>query len=345
MRALIDKLAETHALSFDEWVRVIGHPELFAETQPRACALRDDIFGKNVFVRGLLEFISHCQKDCLYCGLRKSNPDAVRYRLSEEEILSSAESAWRTGFRTIVLQGGEDAYYTDARMVALVKSLKNAFPDLCVTLSIGEKPFSAYAAYKKAGAERYLLRHESASCAHYARLHPSWQTLNSRIRCLYDLKRLNYQTGAGFMVGSPFQTDEDLARDMLFLKKLSPEMIGIGPFIPHKDTPFRDKPPGDLKKTLYLLSLIRLMLPDVLLPATTALGALDDRGREHGILAGGNVLMPNITPKRERKNYSLYNNKPLSGLEDGAHLADLRKRFAALGYALPVDKGDAPGFH
>lgn len=297
-------------------------------------------FGSSIYVRGLIEFTNFCRNDCLYCGIRRSNLHAARYRLTQEEILACCARGHELGFRTFVLQGGEDPYFTDDRVVELARAVKSAWPDCALTLSIGEKSAETYRRFREAGAARYLLRHESANPAHYARLHPAAQTFAARRSCLCELKAAGFQTGAGMMVGTPWQTTDDLAEDLLFLRELQPEMAGIGPFIPHHDTPFRDIPAGSVEQTLVMLALTRLMLPRVLLPATTALGTAAGDGRERGILAGANVLMPNLSPPGNRKNYMLYDNKISDGDEAAENLRALKERIANIGYEIVTDRGD-----
>lgn len=310
-----------------------------------ACKARKvarSIFGRQVFLRGLIEISNYCKNDCYYCGIRRSNKNASRYRLTEEEILACCRMGYADGFRTFVLQGGEDPYFTDERVSALVRRIRESYPDCAITLSLGEKERESYQKFFDAGADRYLLRHETACPAHYGKLHPSELSLTHRMQCLKDLKEIGYQTGAGCMVGAPFQTPENLAEDFCYLYELRPEMIGIGPFIPHKDTPFRDQPPGTLRDTLFLLSLFRLLFPRVLLPATTALGTIQPDGREQGILAGANVVMPNISPEEARRRYLLYDGKAGS-VGDGAVMREkLRSAIRAVGYDPVVSRGDYP---
>lgn len=298
------------------------------------------IYDNHVYIRGLIEFTNICKNDCLYCGIRKSNTNAERYRLTKEDILSCCSMGYELGFRTFVLQGGEDAYFTDELICDIVFSIKKQHPDCAVTLSIGEKTLESYQKYFDAGADRYLLRHETANEAHYQSLHPSELSLENRKRCLKDLKEIGYQTGCGFMVGSPNQTIETLYEDLQFIRELQPQMVGIGPFIPHKDTPFADKPAGTLDRTLRLLSIIRLIHPHVLLPATTALGTIHPQGRELGILSGANVVMPNLSPTQVRKKYTLYNDKISTGEESAEGLEDLKHRIESIGYQVVVARGD-----
>ena len=297
-------------------------------------------FGNNIYIRGLIEFTNYCRNDCYYCGIRNSNHNAKRYRLTNEQILNCCDIGYELGFRTFVLQGGEDTFFNDYKICLLVSSIKDKYPDCAVTLSIGEKTKESYKAFFNAGADRYLLRHETANESHYRMLHPEYMSLESRKRCLYNLKEIGYQTGCGFMVGSPYQTVETIYEDLLFILSLKPEMVGIGPFIPHKDTPFKYEKAGTLDMTLKLLAIIRLLCPKVLLPATTALGTIDPIGRELGILAGANVVMPNLSPSDVRNKYSLYNNKICSGCEAAENINDLNKRFEQIGYKIIVSRGD-----
>ena len=298
------------------------------------------IYGNTVYIRGLIEFTNYCKNDCLYCGIRRSNCNADRYRLTTEQILSCCKTGYELGFRTFVLQGGEDPYFNDERICELVRLIKKDYPDCAVTLSIGEKTRESYQAYFDAGADRFLLRHETANEKHYKKLHPAEMSLANRKRCLKDLKEIGYQTGCGFMVGSPWQTIETLYEDLTFIKELQPEMVGIGPFIPQKDTPFGDKEAGTLDRTLRLLSIIRLIHPHVLLPATTALGTIHPKGREMGILAGANVVMPNLSPVDVREKYKLYDNKICTGDEAAECRYCMQRRMESIGYQVVTDRGD-----
>ncbi len=296
-------------------------------------------------MRGLIEFTNYCKNDCLYCGIRRSNKRADRYRLDKSEILDCCKEGWELGFRTFVLQGGEDGFFTDEKICGIVSQIKESFPDCAITLSIGEKSRESYQAYFNAGAERYLLRHETADFNHYSRLHPPEMSAENRQRCLWDLKEIGYQVGTGFMVGTPFQTAEKLAEDMLFIRELKPHMVGIGPFVPHHDTPFAEYEGGTAELTLFMLGLIRLTLPDVLLPATTALGTIDPMGREKGIMAGANVVMPNLSPTAVRKKYMLYDNKICTGDESAQCRACMERRIASTGYRVVVSRGDFAGLN
>ncbi|MCD8238799.1 MAG: [FeFe] hydrogenase H-cluster radical SAM maturase HydE [Clostridiales bacterium] len=297
-------------------------------------------FGNKIYLRGLIEISSYCKNNCFYCGIRQGNAKAERYRLSKAEILSCCKTGAELGFKTFVLQGGEDPYYNDDVMCEIVAKIKSSFPQCAVTLSLGERSYESYKRLYDAGADRYLLRHETADEAHYGRLHPKQMSLQNRKKCLFNLKEIGYQTGCGIMVGSPYQTAETILQDLEFMKELEPHMIGIGPFVSHKDTPFKDFPNGSVDMTLILLSVLRLMFPKVLLPATTALGTLDPQGREKGILAGANVLMPNLSPVGVRKKYSLYDNKICTGEEAAECRMCLRNRISKIGYEVIDCRGD-----
>ena len=338
---LIEKLNNTHSLNKDEALQLIKQGAqhknlLFALAQKTA----QKSFGRQIFVRGLIEFTNYCKNDCYYCGIRRSNKNAARYRLTQEEILECCHAGYGLGFRTFVLQGGEDYFYSDDDIAAIVRAIKAQHPDCAVTLSIGERSRETYAMWKKAGANRYLLRHETADCTHYAKLHPAELSAQNRQNCLYILKELGYQAGAGIMVGSPYQTAENLADDLIFLQKLRPQMIGIGPFIPHHDTPFKDEPAGSVELTLVLLAILRLLFPHVLLPATTALGTLAPGGRLLGIKAGANVIMPNLSPQNVRGKYLLYDNKLHTGAEAAEALNELQREVASIGYRIVSARGD-----
>lgn len=343
MKQLIDKLYQTQALTKEEWVQVIENrtPELSEYLFALARKVRGAHYGKDVYIRGLIEFTNICKNDCYYCGIRKSNLNAQRYRLTKEEILECCAHGYELGFRTFVLQGGEDGYFNDARMAEIVGAIRAQHPDCAITLSIGEKSYDSYRKFYEAGAERFLLRHETYNQEHYEKLHPPILSAKNRQQCLWDLKKIGYQVGTGFMVGSPYQTAEHLAEDMLFIKELNPQMVGIGPFIPHKDTQFADQAAGTLELTLYLLGLLRLMLPKVLLPATTALGTINPNGRELGILAGANVIMPNLSPMSVRKKYMLYNDKISTGDEAAESVEHLKLRMKKISYEVVVSRGDS----
>lgn len=343
---LIDKLEKNNVLTIDEYDYLISHQSeetsqyLFSKSR----AVRESRYGKDIFIRGLIEFSNYCKNDCLYCGIRRSNDKVQRYRLNEDEILSCCKEGYNLGFRTFVLQSGEDGFYTDDKLVSIIKRIKESFPDCALTLSIGEKTLEQYKAYFDAGADRYLLRHETADNKHYSKLHPLDLSAENRKQCLWNLKEIGYQVGTGFMVGSPFQTPHNLAEDMLFLKELQPHMVGIGPFISHKDTPFAHMPSGTLEQTLFMIGLIRLTLPNALIPSTTALGTIHPMGREKGVLAGANVVMPNLSPVSVRKKYMLYDNKICTGDESAQCVVCMKKRMESIGYKVVVNKGDHVSF-
>ena len=339
---LIEALRQHRSLTEAEYGELLSRRTAAGAALLRRLAreTKERVYGDAVFTRGLIEVSNYCKNDCLYCGIRKSNPNAERYRLPPEKILACADEGYALGFRTFVLQGGEDPWFTDERLCALVSALKEKHPDCAVTLSMGERSRESYAALRRAGADRYLLRHETADKEHYEKLHPASMSFENRMRCLRDLKDLGYQVGAGFMVGSPFQTNAALAKDLKFLETFKPHMVGIGPFLPQKDTPFGKEPAGSLELTLYLLSVVRLLLPNVLLPATTALGTIHPRGRELGIEAGANVVMPNLSPVSVRKKYALYDGKICTGDESAQCRDCLDLRLRSVGARLVTDRGD-----
>lgn len=340
---LIDRLVSRDTLSIDEYEFLIANRTPLAAKllAKQAVAVRKKVYGTTVFIRGLIEISNICRNDCLYCGIRRSNSFCSRYRLSVDDIVSCCEEGYALGFRTFVLQGGEDGYYTDERLCEILRTIKEKYRDCAVTLSLGERSAESYRKLFQAGADRYLLRHETADPEHYAVLHPPELSLENRMCCLYTLKDIGYQVGCGFMVGSPGQTSRHLAKDLDFIQRFKPHMCGIGPFIPHSDTPFSGKPAGTLELTCYLLSIIRLVHPTVLLPSTTALGSIDPFGREKGILAGANVVMPNLSPPSIRKKYSLYDNKAIDGAESAQCKEVLSERIESIGYRIVIDRGDA----
>ncbi len=339
---LIDKLRTERILLKKEFL------PLFAEWEPeeeeylyaQARQVREAVYGKDVYLRGLIEFTNYCKNDCYYCGIRRGNHKAQRYRLTKEQIWDCCKQGYGLGFRTFVLQGGEDGFFTDKKICEIVSKIKELYPDCAVTLSIGEKPYGSYKAYYDAGADRYLLRHETADGSHYRLLHPAQMDGENRKRCLYDLKEIGYQVGCGMMVGSPGQKPEHLIEDFLFMKELMPDMIGIGPFIAHRDTPFAKEPSGTLCGTLHLLGLLRLMFPYALIPATTALGTIHPMGREKGLLAGANVVMPNLSPSQAREKYLLYDGKICTGDEAAKCRTCMQARIEKTGYRVRVGRGD-----
>ena len=339
---LIDRLVRAHSLSEEEYETLITERNEHAASLLRqeAVRLRKAVYGNAVFTRGLIELSNYCRNDCLYCGIRRSNAHADRYRLTPEEILACCREGYELGFRTFVLQGGEDAWFNDERLCGLLRQIKEQYPDCAITLSLGERSRESYQRLFDAGADRYLLRHETADKAHYEKLHPPELSFDNRMECLRNLREIGYQVGCGFMVGSPFQTPAALAKDLKFIETFRPEMCGIGPFIPQKDTPFGQHAGGSVELTCYLLSILRIIQPNLLLPATTALGTLDPQGREKGILSGANVVMPNLSPVSVRKKYQLYDNKICTGEESAQCRGCLSQRMDAIGYELVIDRGD-----
>lgn len=342
MKKLIDKLYKSNDLTDNELKELIENisDEDLKYLNTLARKVADEIYGKDVFVRGLIEFTNYCKNNCYYCGIRAENKNAERYRLDKTQILECCKSGYDLGFRTFVLQGGEDMYFTDDMICDIVSEIRKNYPDCAITLSIGEREKESYLNFFNAGAERYLLRHETADKEHYQKLHPEKMSFDNRMKCLKDLKEIGYQTGCGFMVGSPYQTTDCLVKDLRFIKNFEPEMVGIGPYLSHKDTPFSDKQNGSVRLTLILLSIIRLLLPGVLLPATTALGTAKADGREKGILAGANVVMPNLSPVKVRKKYSLYDNKICTGEEAAECRFCLSNRMKSIGYNIVTSRGD-----
>lgn len=340
MNNLVDKLFETGDLSDDELKILIESNEFNEPLAEAADIRRRENYGDKVYIRGLIEFTNYCRNNCYYCGIRRDNKKAERYRLTKDEILLCCDEGYRLGFRTFVMQGGEDPYYTDEMICDIVSKIKSRYPDCAVTLSIGEKPRESYQAFFDAGADRYLLRHETADPEHYGKLHPEAMSLENRKECLFDLREIGYQVGSGFMVGSPYQTTENLISDLRFLQKLQPDMIGIGPYITHADTPFAEFKSGDVMLTLRLVSILRLMFPYALIPSTTALGTIHPQGRELGLKAGANVVMPNLSPVSVRKLYSLYENKICTGEEAAQCRGCLERRVESAGYKIVTDIGN-----
>ncbi len=340
MKKIIEELYSTQNVSDGDLARLIDDTENRSVLYGYALKRREEYYGKDVYIRGLIEFTNYCKNNCYYCGIRAENAKLSRYRLSADDILSCADTGYELGFRTFVLQGGEDMFYSDGDICDIVGKIKSAHPDCAVTLSIGERSRESYKAYFDAGADRYLLRHETANEEHYKKLHPDCMSLKNRKQCLFDLKEIGYQVGSGFMVGSPFQTTENLVEDLRFLRELEPDMIGIGPFIPHADTPFGDKEKGSLTKCLNLIAVLRLMFPYALIPSTTALGTIHPEGREMGLKAGANVIMPNLSPVNVRKLYELYDNKICTGEEAAECRSCLERRVRSVGFEIVTDRGD-----
>lgn len=339
MKNIIDKLYDTKTLDDEEFIKLIDCDDteyLFSQSVKQ----RKKYYSNTVYIRGLIEISNHCKNNCLYCGIRRSNSTLTRYRLSKDDIMNCTDEGYKLGFRTFVLQGGEDLHYSDDEICSIVYGIKNNHPDCAVTLSIGEKPKDSYHAYKNAGADRYLLRHETADFEHYRKLHPESMSLEVRKKCLWDLKELGYQVGSGFMVGSPYQTKETLVKDLRFLEELQPDMIGIGPFLPHSATPFAKESKGSIERCLNLIAILRLMFPYSLIPSTTALASISPTGRERGILAGANVVMPNLSPNSVRSLYSLYNGKLSTGSEAAEAKEDLARLMQSIGYEIVTDIGN-----
>ena len=339
---LIDKLNINNILSEGEFIQLLStyDDKDFLYAKSLAQNITQRVFGNKIYIRALIEFTNYCKNNCYYCGIQNSNTNINRYRLTLEYIMECCQIAYNNDFRTFVLQGGEDPYFTQEKMIKIIQEIKFKYPDCALTLSIGEKSKEEYEAYYKAGTNRFLLRHETANDCHYSLLHPATMTLENRKNCLYNLKEIGFTTGAGMMIGSPFQKIKYLAKDLVFLGEFNPHMVGMGPFIPHKDTVFHDKPTGSLRLTLFLISIIRIMLKNVLLPATTALATIDKNGRELGILHGANVVMPNVSPTEKRKEYSLYDNKLSEGAEAGENLKKLESKLSTIGYEISYDIGN-----
>lgn len=341
-KEICEKLIKNHSLSVEEYEILIEErdQEAIELLAKEAVNVSQSIYGNQIFVRGLIEISNICKNDCLYCGIRRGNKNCERYRLSPEEILECADVGYQLGYRTIVMQGGEDGFFTDEVVCDLIQKIKEAHPDVAVTLSLGERSRESYQRLFDAGADRYLLRHETADKEHYEKLHPDFMSFEKRMECLKNLKAIGYQVGCGFMVGSPYQTNKHLAKDLKFIEEFQPDMCGIGPFIPHHDTPFKDEPQGTVELTCFLLSVIRLIHPPVLLPATTALGTIDPLGREKGVLSGANVIMPNLSPVDVRKQYELYDNKICTGEESAECRGCLENRMKSIGYEISLSRGD-----
>ena len=342
-RQLIDKLYEENSLNKTEIIYILDNikEDDIDYLCEKALETRKKYYGDKVYLRGLIEFTNHCKNDCYYCGIRCSNKNIDRYRLTLDEILECSDIGYELGYRTFVLQGGEDRYFTDEKIIEIIKAIKERHSDCAITLSIGEKSYESYKAFFEAGADRYLLRHETATDEHYKKLHPNNLKLSDRKKCLDYLKEIGFQIGAGFMIDSPYQTNENLAEDLIYLKELDPHMVGIGPFIPHHDTIFKDEPTGKLEKTVIMLALTRLLLPKALIPATTALGTISPRGRESGLKAGANVVMPNLSPRSVRAKYALYDNKICLGDEAAECRKCIENRINFAGFTLDTSRGDS----
>lgn len=340
MRELLDKLNRDKSLSLSEYERLIDGFDNDSAEYAKTLARGQNVYGNRVFIRGLIEISNICKNDCLYCGIRASNKKCERFRLTKEDILFCCKKGYALGFRTFVMQGGEDGYFSDDVVCDIVSEIKKSYPDCAVTLSLGERSYENYKKMRNAGADRYLLRHETADREHYEKLHPASMSFDNRMNCLENLKELGFQVGCGFMVGSPYQSSGSLAKDLKFIEEFKPQMCGIGPYLPHRDTPFKNERAGDTELTLYLLSIIRIMHPNILLPATTALGTASADGRERGILAGANVIMPNLSPDTTRDKYELYNNKLSTGAEGANGIELLKQKMKNIGYTIEITRGD-----
>jgi len=341
---LIERLRKNGNLSDEELKAMIESSSDDQALFEAADSVRRAHYSTDVYIRGLIEFTNYCKNNCYYCGIRNSNRTVQRYRLTKEEILCCCREGHALGFRTFVLQGGEDYFFTDEWICGLIAEIKSLYRDCAVTLSIGEREHDSYQAYFDAGADRFLLRHETVDSDYYRILHPDGMSLENRISCLWDLKKIGYQVGSGFMVGTPKQTTEHIIKDLRFLQELQPDMIGIGPYIPHQSTPFSNCESGDMRLCLRLIAILRLMFPCALIPATTALGTVDKKGRELGLKAGANVVMPNLSPIKFRNQYELYDNKICTGEEAAECLRCIRKRVASIGYAIVTDIGHVKKF-
>ncbi|MEG2288834.1 MAG: [FeFe] hydrogenase H-cluster radical SAM maturase HydE [Clostridium sp.] len=345
IKELINRLYETNDLSSEELLYVLDNldEESKAILIEKANETRMKVYGNKVYIRGLIELTNYCNKNCAYCGIRGGNKRAERYRLTLEDVLECARVGNELGYKTFVLQGGEDSYFTDEKLIEIIRGLKSEYPDNAITISMGERSYESYKKIYDAGADRYLLRHETATKELYEKFHPG-ASFENRRKCLQDLRKIGFEVGAGFMVGLPGQTNKDLVNDLLFLKELKPEMCGIGPFIPHKDTILKDEAPGTVDKTVIMLALVRLLLPKVLLPATTALGTIDEMGREKGIKAGANVIMPNLSPSQVRQKYSLYDGKVYTGDEAAEYKSKIEEKINRIGFEIEVTKGHNVGW-
>lgn len=340
---IIEKLYKTQSADFDEILTLLRDYDIEPIRQmlfEKSAEVTEKHFQKKIYIRGLIEYSNICKNDCYYCGIRRSNENAVRYRLTKDEIYTSCENGYRLGFRTFVLQGGEDGFFNDELVCEIISEIKRRYPECAVTLSMGEKSYDSYKSFYNCGADRYLLRHESINRTHYSMLHPKELSIEKRVECLKALKEIGYQTGCGFMVGSPYQTMENIAEDIMFIKDFKPHMIGVGPFISHKDTPFKSFGNGSYRLTVFILGILRLMNPNALIPATTALNSISKSGRTEGLKAGANVIMPNLSPVDVRDKYSLYNGKLSTGIEGGESIFALQEEVKKAGFEISFERGD-----
>lgn len=337
--SLVKKLYENRNLNDEEFLEILTDDKYDVELREYSQKITKKYYGNKVYIRGLIEVSNYCKNNCYYCGIRCGNLNVNRYRLNKEDILKACDNGYKLGFRTFVLQGGEDPIF-DSILIDTVKEIRQKYKDCAITLSLGEKSYEFYKALYDAGANRYLLRHETADGKHYNQIHPKNMQIETRQQALWDLKEIGYQVGSGFMVGSPYQKDENLLKDIRFLQKLNPAMVGIGPYLTHHHTPFKDMENGSYKKTLKLISILRILFPNLLIPATTALNTIDKEGRLQGILSGANVVMPNLSPEDAKSNYNLYDNKLISGNESAKLVADLNEELKTIGYEVEVARGD-----
>ena len=344
MKELIDQLRDTGHLPAEGFFALLTMRDREAEAylmeQARQVAVQR--FGRGIYVRGLIELSNVCRNDCLYCGIRRSNGRVERYTLTREQVMNCCEQGYEIGFRTIVLQGGEWGEERSQWIADLVAEVKQHWPDCAITLSLGEHPRETYALWRQAGADRYLLRHETRNERLYSLLHPRGMTIEHRLQCLDWLQELGFQVGAGFMVGAPFQSLRSIVEDIQFLVAFRPQMIGIGPFIPQHDTPLARFPAGTVEMTARIYAILRLALPQALIPSTTAMATLAPGGRLRGILAGANVVMPNLSPVESRAKYSLYDNKASLGAESAQGVMQLSRELATIGYSIDWSRGDSP---
>ncbi len=340
--SLIDKLKQNNCLERFEYQYILDNidREAFVYLSKQSREVTNASYGKFVYMRGLIEFSNYCKQDCNYCGIRASNSKAKRYRLNKAQILECCDEGYRLGYRTFVLQGGEDPHFTREVLVDLIRTIKAKYPKTALTLSLGERSYEDYAAFYEAGANRYLLRHETASKRLYEYLHPSAMSFENRMECLHNLKKIGFQVGAGFMVNTPTQTNADLVEDLLFLQEFKPAMCGIGPYLSHDDTPLNNQNNGTVDQTIVLVSLVRLMHPNCLLPSTTALGTLESIGREKALKAGANVVMPNLSPTNVRELYEIYQDKICTG-DEAAHCRNcIEAKINTIGLIVDMQRGD-----
>ena len=337
---IVEQLKQNKNLSDEQFKQLLETDTYNDELFKQADNVRQQVYGKDVYLRGLIEFSNYCKNGCYYCGINCQNATIKRYRLTKDEILDCCKQGYALGYRTFVLQSGEDSFFTDDLICDIVSAIRQNYKDCAITLSMGEKSKESYLAYFKAGANRYLLRHETANEEHYKKLHPENLSLQNRKQCLFNLKEIGYHVGSGFMVGSPYQTTQNLIEDFRFLQELKPDMIGIGPFIPAQNTKFEQFEHGKLTLTLKIISILRLLFPYALIPSTTALGTIDPKGRELGLKSGANVVMPNLSPSKYRKLYTLYDDKICTNEEAAECRGCLEKRVDLAGYKIVTDIGN-----